>query len=349
MPFTENPMLYKTLIKPLFFLFPPERAHHLTLRLLKITLAIPGVGQAFRAAFRVREPRLERTLFGLHFPNPVGLAAGFDKDGQHYRAMSALGFGFLALGTVTPRPQDGNPQPRLFRLPADEALINRMGFNNQGVDALVERLKNRKPNGVIIGGNIGKNKTTPNERAQDDYLYCFAQLHPYVDYFVVNVSSPNTPDLRALQDKEPLQRLLSLLQDRNQQMPEPRPILLKIAPDLNNDQLDDIIDIVRSTGIDGVIATNTTISRDDLDTDGDDIERIGAGGLSGQPLRERATEVIRYLTEKTNGQLPIIGVGGIASARDAREKLAAGASLVQIYSGLVYQGPGLVKKICQSL
>jgi len=349
MPFTENPMLYKTLIKPLFFLFPPERAHRLTLRLLKITLAIPGVGQAFRAAFRVREPRLERTLFGLHFPNPVGLAAGFDKDGQHYRAMSALGFGFLALGTVTPRPQDGNPQPRLFRLPADEALINRMGFNNQGVDALVERLKNRKPNGVIIGGNIGKNKTTPNERAQDDYLYCFAQLHPYVDYFVVNVSSPNTPDLRALQDKEPLQRLLSLLQDRNQQMPEPRPILLKIAPDLNNDQLDDIIDIVRSTGIDGVIATNTTISRDDLDTDGDDIERIGAGGLSGQPLRERATEVIRYLTEKTNGQLPIIGVGGIASARDAREKLAAGASLVQIYSGLVYQGPGLVKKICQSL
>lgn len=342
-------MLYKTLVKPLFFLFPPERAHHLTLSLLKIVLAIPGIGYAFRTAFRSSDPRLERTLFGLRFPNPVGLAAGFDKDGQHYRAMSALGFGFLELGTVTPRPQAGNPQPRLFRLPDDEALINRMGFNNQGVDALVERLKNRKPDGVIIGGNIGKNKTTPNERAQDDYLYCFEKLHPYVDYFVVNVSSPNTPDLRALQDKEPLQRLLSLLQEQNQQLEQPRPILLKIAPDLNNDQLDDIIDIVRSTGIDGVIATNTTISREGLQTPHTQIEDIGAGGLSGQPLRERATSVIRYLAEKTNGQLPIIGVGGIASARDAREKLDAGASLVQIYSGLVYEGPALVKKICRNL
>ena len=342
-------MLYKTLVKPIFFLLPPERAHHLTLRLLKITLAIPGISHAFRAAFRSSDPRLERTLFGLRFPNPVGLAAGFDKDGQHYRAMSALGFGFLELGTVTPRPQAGNPQPRLFRLPEDKALINRMGFNNQGVDALVERLKHRRHDGVIIGGNIGKNKTTPNERAQDDYLYCFEQLHPYVDYFVVNVSSPNTPDLRALQDKEPLQRLLSLLQEQNRKLEQPRPILLKIAPDLNNNQLDDIIDIVRNTGIDGVIATNTTISRDGLQASPARIEDIGAGGLSGQPLRERATGVIRYLAEKTNGQLPIIGVGGIGSARDAREKLEAGASLVQIYSGLVYEGPGLVKHICRSL
>lgn len=342
-------MLYKALIKPLFFLLPPEQAHHLTLRLLKITLAIPGISHAFRATFRTDDPGLERTLFGLRFPNPVGLAAGFDKDGQHYRAMSALGFGFLELGTVTPRPQPGNPQPRLFRLPEDEALINRLGFNNQGVDALVERLKDRKPDGTIIGGNIGKNKTTPNEQAQDDYLYCFAKLHPYVDYFVVNVSSPNTPDLRALQDKEPLQRLLSLLQEQNQQLDQPRPILLKIAPDLNNDQLDDIIDIVRSTGIDGVIATNTTISRDGLQTPSRQIEDMGAGGLSGRPLREQATNVIRYLSEKTNGQLPIIGVGGVASAWDAREKLEAGASLVQVYTGLVYEGPGLVKKICRGL
>lgn len=343
-------MLYKSLIKPLFFLFPPERAHHLTVRLLKIVLAVPGIGYAFRAAFRVRDVRLERELLGLTFPNPVGLAAGFDKDGQYYRAMAALGFGFLELGTVTPRPQGGNPQPRLFRLPADEALINRMGFNNEGVEALVERLqKGGRPEGVIIGGNIGKNKDTPNERAEEDYVYCFEKLHPHVDYFVVNVSSPNTPDLRDLQDKEPLQKLLNRLQELNRTLAHPKPILLKIAPDLTDGQLDDIVEIVDSTGIAGLIATNTTIDRSGLHTPADRVTEIGNGGLSGQPLTARATEVIRYLAEKSEGRWPIIGVGGIASAEEAKEKLAAGASLVQVYSGLVYEGPSLIKRINRSL
>ncbi len=343
-------MLYKSLIKPLFFLFPPERAHHLTVRLLKLVLLIPGIGYAFRAAFRVRDARLRRELFGLIFPNPVGLAAGFDKDGQHYRAMAALGFGFLELGTVTPRPQGGNPQPRLFRLPADEALINRMGFNNEGVEALVERLKKGgRPEGVIIGGNIGKNKDTPNERAEEDYVYCFEKLHPYVDYFVVNVSSPNTPDLRDLQDKEPLQKLLNRLQELNRALARPKPILLKIAPDLTDGQLNDIVDIVDVTGIAGLIATNTTIDRSGLQTPADRVAAIGNGGLSGQPLTDRATEVIRYLSEKSAGRWPIIGVGGIASPEEAKEKLEAGASLVQVYSGLVYEGPSLVKRINRSL
>lgn len=342
-------MLYQSILKPLFFLLPPERAHHLTLWLLKWALAIPGISHLFRSRYQVKDARLQRELFGLQFPNPVGLAAGFDKDGRHFRAMTALGFGFLELGTVTPRPQMGNPQPRLFRLPADEALINRMGFNNEGVDALVARLRQGKPEGVIIGGNIGKNKDTPNDMAHEDYLFCFDRLHPWVDYFVVNVSSPNTPDLRALQDKAPLQQLLSMLQERNQALPQSRPILLKIAPDLNEAQLNDIIDIVQTTGIDGLIATNTTISRDGLQTAQAQVAAMGAGGLSGQPLRERATEVIRYLADRTQGQIPIIGVGGIASPADALEKLNAGASLVQIYSGLVYEGPGLIKRICQGL
>jgi dihydroorotate dehydrogenase len=321
----------------------------LALRFLQLALALPGVAQLLRRTLRVRHPALPRELLGLSFANPVGLAAGFDKDGKHFEAMAALGFGFIEIGTVTPRPQAGNPQPRLFRLPQDEALINRMGFNNEGVEALAARLQHHRPPGLIVGGNIGKNKDTPNERASEDYAYCFEALYPYVDYFVVNVSSPNTPNLRELQDKEPLRRLLAELQALNQQKPQPRPILLKIAPDLSEQQLDDILDIVRTTQIAGVIATNTTISREGLRASPARIAAIGAGGLSGQPVKQRATEVIRYLHQKSGGELFIVGVGGIASPEDALEKLAAGAALVQIYTGLIYEGPGLVRRINRAL
>ncbi len=338
--------LYKLLLKPLFFLLPPERAHYLTLTLFRILLAIPLVGWLVRKAYAVNDPKLEREVFGLKFKNPIGLAAGFDKDGNAFPTMAALGFGFVEVGTVTPQPQAGNPKPRLFRLPKDEALINRMGFNNAGVAALAQRLQGKRPKGLIIGGNIGKNKVTPNEEAVRDYEICFEQLFPHVDYFVVNVSSPNTPGLRELQDKEPLTKLLNRLQELNQQRKTPKPILLKIAPDLTDAQLDDIVEIVQNTGINGVIATNTTISREGLQQE---TGKIGAGGLSGQPLRQRSTEVIRYLKEKSNGQITIIGVGGIASPADALEKLEAGASLVQIYTGLIYEGPALVKRINRQL
>lgn len=338
--------MYKLLLKPLFFLFQPERAHHLTMFLFKWVLYIPLIGYFFRKSYEIKDQRLVREVFGLKFPNPVGLAAGFDKDGKHFRTMAALGFGFIEIGTVTPRPQPGNPQPRLFRLPKDEALINRMGFNNNGVEALVRELKKGRPKNLIIGGNIGKNKDTPNEQATDDYVYCFEKLFPYVDYFVVNVSSPNTPGLRALQEKEPLTQLLNTLQQLNKQKPSAKPILLKIAPDLSNEQLQDIVEIVTNTGIAGVIATNTTISRENLL---ENTEDIGAGGLSGKPLRQRSTEVIRYLKKQSQGRLLIIGVGGIANAEDAIEKLEAGASLVQIYTGLIYEGPALVKQINQKL
>lgn len=338
--------MYRSLLKPLFFFFPPERAHALAINLLSVGLSIPLLNKAIRWLFAYPHPNLPRQLWGLTFPNPVGLAAGFDKDGKYAGAMSAIGFGFIEIGTVTPRPQEGNPLPRLFRLPADEALINRMGFNNEGVDALVERLKHfQRPNGLIIGGNIGKNKDTPNEQALDDYQYCFEQLFDYVDYFVVNVSSPNTPNLRELQDKEPLQKLLLGLQAINQQKAQPKPLLLKIAPDLNEAQLDDIIAIARHTQLAGLIATNTTIRRDGLSTPAHIIEELGAGGLSGHPLTDRATEVIRYIAEQTNGTLPIIGVGGINTPGAAQEKLAAGASLIQLYTGLIYEGPGLVRTI----
>ncbi|MEZ4988424.1 MAG: quinone-dependent dihydroorotate dehydrogenase [Saprospiraceae bacterium] len=342
-------MLYAKLLKPLLFRLSPEKAHHLTVRLLELALSVPGVPAFMKNLYSVRHTALQRQCFGLSFPNPVGLAAGFDKDGRYFKAMSHLGFGFIEIGTVTPRPQGGNPQPRLFRLPDDGALINRMGFNNEGVDALVERLKAHRPSGLVIGGNIGKNKDTPNEEAANDYLICFDKLFDYVDYFVVNVSSPNTPNLRDLQEKEPLTKLLQTLQDRNQQYPSPKPILLKIAPDLTDGQLDDIIDISHTTQLAGIIATNTTIQRAGLQTPVDTISHIGAGGLSGAPLKQRATEVIRYLHQRSHGQIPIIGVGGISSPADAREKLAAGACLVQVYSGLVYAGPSLVRDICKTL
>jgi dihydroorotate dehydrogenase len=342
-------MFYQVFLKPILFLFPPEKAHHLTVGMLNFVLAIPIVNWIFKKTFSIEKKSLEKEVFGLKFKNPVGLAAGFDKDGKYFKNMASLGFGFIEIGTVTPKGQPGNEQPRLFRLPQDEGLINRMGFNNEGVDALVERLKKGKPKGVIIGGNIGKNKVTPNEDAVLDYEICFEKLFPYVDYFVVNVSSPNTPGLRELQDKEPLTRIINSLQQLNQAKSSPKPLLLKIAPDLADAQLDDILEIANATNLDGVIATNTTISREGLATSNGEIESIGAGGLSGAPVRDRSTEVIRYLYEKSGKQLKIIGVGGIDSPESAKEKLEAGAVLVQVYSGMVYQGPGLVKSICKSL
>ena len=332
-------------LKPFLFLLDAEKAHHLTLNLFKFALSLPFGRAIFRKLYQIQDPKLKRELFGLVFENPVGLAAGFDKDGKHVSAMQNLGFGFIEIGTVTPKGQIGNPQPRLFRLPKDEALINRMGFNNEGVEALVSRIKDKDWGNLIIGGNIGKNKTTPNEEAFNDYAICFEALFPYVHYFVVNVSSPNTPNLRALQDKEPLTQLLNHLQELNQQKASPKPILLKIAPDLNNDQLDDIVEIVKNTKIDGLIATNTTIDRSGLSTGDEIVKNIGNGGLSGRPLGQRSTEVIRYLNEAFKGKVPIIGVGGINSPEDAFEKLKAGAALVQVYSGLIFQGPGFIKNI----
>ena len=290
---------------------------------------------------------------GIRFPNPVGLAAGFDKDGKHIVGMASLGFGFIEVGTVTPKPQDGNPKPRLFRLPEDKALINRMGFNNEGLDALATRLEQLRkkglPDGLIIGGNIGKNKVTPNEEAEQDYLLCFEKLFPWVDYFVVNVSSPNTPDLRALQDKGPLTEILSTLMSMNLSKTNPKPIFLKIAPDLNESQLLDIVEIVQETKIAGVIATNTTISRANLTTDTQVIERIGLGGVSGAPVRAMSTSVIQFLHDKSGGKFPIIGVGGIYSPQDAQEKLDSGASLIQVYTGFVYEGPVLIKRILKGI
>lgn len=306
------------------------------------------ISSVVRSIFRVDDKRLEREVFGLKFKNPVGLAAGFDKDAKVIDEMAMLGFGFIEIGTLTPKPQDGNPQPRLFRLPQDESLINRMGFNNGGVEQAVERLKKRKSR-VLVGGNIGKNKVTPNENAVDDYLVCLEALHDHVDYFVVNVSSPNTPNLRDLQEKEPLKQLLQAVKNANDLKRKPKPILLKIAPDLTNGQLDDIIEIVKETKIDGVIATNTTVDRSLLSTPVVEVEAMGAGGVSGKVMRKRSTEVIRYLSEKSNKAFPIIGVGGIFSAEDAIEKLEAGASLIQVYSGMIYEGPGLIKKINKGL
>ncbi len=298
-----------------------------------------GITKIFKNQFQLNDPRLEREVFGLKFKNPVGLAAGFDKDAKRYRELAGLGFGFIEIGTLTPKPQPGNPKKRLFRLKEDSAIINRMGFNNGGVEAAVARLKSNTH--VLIGGNIGKNKVTPNAEAFGDYEICFEALYDYVDYFVVNVSSPNTPNLRELQDKEPLTQLLSGLQALNTAKPKQKPILLKIAPDLTDSQLLDIIDIVKETKIAGVIATNTTISREGLQSEA----KSEMGGLSGKPLRQRSTEVIRFLSEKSGKAFPIIGVGGIHSPQDAIDKLEAGASLIQLYTGFVYEGPSLIKRI----
>jgi dihydroorotate dehydrogenase len=339
--------MYKLLIRPLLFCFDPEAVHYFTFALIRILNKVPGFAYLCNVLYTVNDKRLEREVFGLKFKNPVGLAAGFDKDAKLYQELSNFGFGFIEIGTLTPKAQDGNPKKRLFRLKEDHAIINRMGFNNGGVDAAVNRLKKNK--NVLIGGNIGKNKVTPNEDATADYQICFDALYDVVDYFVVNVSSPNTPNLRALQDKEPLTALLQTLQSRNETKPKAKPILLKIAPDLTDEQLIDIIDIVASTKIAGVIATNTTISRTGLQSP----NQNETGGLSGKPLTKRSTEVIRFLSEKSNKAFPIIGVGGIHSAEDAMEKLDAGASLVQLYTGFIYEGPALVtainKKILERL
>mgnify|MGYP001367754059 FL=1 len=335
--------MYKSLLRPLLFKFDPEEVHHFTFSLIKATQKVPGMRSLIQSIYQVNDKKLEREVFGLKFKNPVGLAAGLDKDAKIYNELDAFGFGFIEIGTITPKPQDGNPKKRLFRLKEDQGIINRMGFNNGGIELAVQRLKKNK--GVLIGGNIGKNKITPNEEAVNDYTICFEALYPYVDYFVVNVSSPNTPNLRALQDKEPLMELLSTLQSKNILKPKAKPILLKIAPDLTDDQLLDIIDIVNETKIAGVIATNTTISREGLIS----ANKSEAGGLSGKPLKDRSTEVIRFLSQKSNKSFPIIGVGGIHSAKDALEKLDAGADLIQIYTGFIYEGPGLIKEINQAL
>ena len=334
--------MYKLLIRPLLFLFDPEKVHYFTFFLIRVFNKI-GFGSLFKSIYEVKDARLEREVFGIKFKNPVGLAAGFDKDAKLYQELSNFGFGFIEIGTLTPVGQEGNPKKRLFRLKEDNAIINRMGFNNGGVLEAVERLK--KNNGVLIGGNIGKNKVTPNEDAVNDYEICFEALFPYVDYFVVNVSSPNTPNLRALQEKEPLKKLLQTLENNKLQTTNHKPILLKIAPDLTDEQLLDIIEIVNETKIAGVIATNTTLSREGLQSE----SKAEMGGLSGKPLTKRSTEVIRFLSEKSNESFPIIGVGGIHSAADAIEKLEAGASLVQLYTGFIYEGPALIKKINKAI
>ncbi|MBP8823867.1 MAG: quinone-dependent dihydroorotate dehydrogenase [Flavobacteriales bacterium] len=330
------------LIRPLLFRLDPERAHHLTFSLLELAKHIPGLLAGVGGMRPSSTAAVE--VMGLRFPGPVGLAAGMDKDAKHVDAMARIGFGHVEVGTLTPVAQPGNERPRLFRLKADRALINRMGFNNGGVHAAVERLRKRAP-GIIVGGNIGKNKVTPNEQAIDDYVKCFEALHPVVDYFTVNVSSPNTPGLRALQEKGPLLEILAELKKRDASKAVHRPILLKIAPDLTDEQLNDIVAVVQESGIAGVIATNTTISRAGLKMPQAEVEAIGAGGLSGRPVRTRSTEVVKYLRARLPKPVAIIGVGGIDSAETALEKLDAGADLVQVYTGLVYEGPALLKRI----
>ncbi len=340
--------MYRLLLKPLLFRLDAENAHHLVFSRVKTFFKLPFIDSVCRALYTYQHPSLERKLFGLTFKNPVGLAAGLDKNAELVDELAHMGFGFIEIGTVTPVGQEGNDRPRLFRLPIDKALINRMGFNNAGVTEVARRLRLRNST-IIVGGNIGKNKYTPNEAAVKDYIICFDGLYDVVDYFVVNVSSPNTPDLRQLQDKKPLTEILQALQQRNQAKRKPKPILLKIAPDLTNGQLDDIIEIVQDTRINGVIATNTTISREGLQTPQNQVTAIGPGGLSGLPLKSRSTEVIRYLHEKSGAAFPIIGVGGIFSPEDALEKLRAGASLVQVYTSFVYEGPALVPKINRAI
>ncbi len=335
--------MYKTLLFPVLSRFDPEKVHYFTMGCLRLLYRFPGGKALLRALFQVNDARLTTPFAGLTFKNPVGLAAGFDKNGQWIDELAALGFGFVEVGTVTPKAQDGNPKKRLFRLKKDSALINRMGFNNRGIEHLAENLRKRKSD-IMVGGNLGKNKVTDNALALNDYLITFRALRDLVDYFVVNVSSPNTPGLRDLQEKGPLLEILTTLQAENEAVK--KPIFLKIAPDLTDSQLDDIIEIVTLSGIAGIIATNTTLSRENLKTGARAVEDIGAGGLSGRPLRRRSTEVVRYIRNRSD--IPVIGVGGIHSAADAREKLDAGAGLIQLYSGFIYEGPGLIKTINKS-
>ncbi len=342
--------MYKNLIRPLLFCLAPEVIHDIAICFLGFLAKLPGALSIIRLIQGSKDLRLQRDVFGLTFSGPVGLAGGFDKNGEAFETFGALGFSFVEVGTVTPRPQPGNPKPRVFRLPKNRALINRMGFNNLGVESLVRNLSRSRragsePGRVLVGGNIGKNKDTPNEDAVSDYERCFDRLFPYVDFFVVNISSPNTPGLRELQDRKPLEILLGRLEEMNRQRGIRKPILLKIAPDLELTQLDEVLDVISLTRIDGIVATNTTIGREGLSYSSEEIAAFGAGGLSGEPLKRRSTEVIRYIARKTQGRLPIIAVGGIMAAEDALEKFQAGATLVQLYTGFVYEGPKLIRDI----
>lgn len=340
--------MYKTILRPLFFLFDPEKIHHFTFAFIKIVCKIPGIPFIFRSLYQVNDKRLERKVFGLTFKNPVGLAAGFDKNAVLYNELANFGFGFIEIGTVTPKAQVGNPKKRLFRLIEDHGIINRMGFNNLGVAAAIEQLKKNKGE-VIIGGNIGKNTDTPPGKVIADYKKAFEALHPYVDYFVVNVSCPNVGSFEKLQDKEYLLELLNDLQHINKEFSAQKPILLKIAPDLNTTQLDEVIELVAETKIAGVVASNTSIHREGLKASEAQLSAIGNGGLSGKPIKDRSTQVIKYLATKSDKAFPIIGVGGIHSPEDALEKLNAGADLIQIYTGFIYEGPALVKKINKAI
>ena len=346
-----------TILRSVLFWFSPEWVHYFSMNCLRVVCAVPFVKKMMARSFGVDNSVLNKELLGLHFKNPVGLAAGFDKNALYLNELEALGFGFVEIGTVTPKPQDGNEKPRLFRLPKDKALINRMGFNNHGVKAVAERLRlwqitaGKSANSrsrLIIGGNIGKNKITANEDAWRDYEICFKELFDCVDYFVVNVSSPNTPGLRELQEKDSLRKILSHLQTINRQNNIPKPLLLKIAPDLTREQIDDVIDLAMEIRLDGLVAANTTISRSGLTTNDARLTAIGAGGLSGKPLTARATEIVQYIHQKTNGSIPVIASGGIFTAADAKEKINAGAALVQVWTGFIYEGPAIVKRICQS-
>ena len=334
--------MYKLLIRPVLFLFDPEKVHYFSFFMIRVFNNI-GFGRLFRSFFQIKNEKLERELFGIKFPNPVGLAAGFDKNADLYKELSNFGFGFIEIGTVTPKGQIGNEKKRLFRLKEDQGIINRMGFNNDGVKAVVEKLKSNT--NIIIGGNIGKNTQTCPEKYTEDYLICFNQLHPYVDYFVLNVSCPNVSSHAKLNDKDYLEELITTVQKANKTFDKQKPILLKIAPDLNDSQLDEIIELVKITSIDGIIASNTSIARDKLLSE----NKKEMGGLSGKPITEKSTEVIRYLHSNSNGSFPIIGVGGIHSEKDALDKLTAGASLVQLYTGFIYEGPGLVKRLNKAI
>lgn len=340
--------MYKKIIRPLLFRLQPETIHHLIMGMMKVGRYVPLAKPIMRSMLGYKNPSLEREVFGLKFPNPIGLAAGFDKNAEVYDMIGAMGFGFVEIGTVTPKGQPGNPKPRLFRLEKDEALINRMGFNNQGAQNAVKNLRDRNPK-LIIGGNIGKNTTTANEDAPADYLMLFRKLYDYVDYFVVNVSCPNVVNLTSLQSKESTIEILRPLKEFRKGQNHYRPILLKISPDLTEAQIDVMIDVVRECKIDGIVATNTTTSREGLVTDAEKVRKIANGGLSGKPLTLRSREMVRYIHTKTQGSLPIIGVGGIMTIQDAQAMLDAGASLVQIYSGFIYEGPKFVKNICKNI
>ena len=340
--------MYKLLIRPILFLFDPEKVHYFTFSLIRILCKIPFVASIFRNLYQVKNKKLERKLFGLTFTNPVGLAAGFDKNAVLYNELANFGFGFIEIGTVTPKGQLGNPKKRLFRLKEDQGIINRMGFNNDGVKEAIKNLKKNKHR-VIIGGNIGKNTETKLEDYTQDYLDVFKELHPFVDYFVLNVSCPNVGSHAKLSDKDYLLELITECQSQNNLFKIKKPILLKIAPDLNNSQLDEIIELVAETKIDGVIASNTSTTRDNLNVSKERLQEIGNGGVSGQPIKDQSTQVIKYLADTSNKSFPIIGVGGIHSAEDALEKLIAGADLVQIYTGFIYEGPGLIKRINKAL